>query len=38
MKIVVSNKVSFGKKTFEYFIGYIDAKKIQTSIYIVSKK
>ena len=26
-KIVVSNKVSFGKKDFEYFIGYNDAKK-----------
>ena len=26
-KIVVSNKVSFGKKAFKYFIGYKDAKK-----------
>ena len=26
-KIVVSNKVSFGKKDFKYFIGYKDAKK-----------
>ena len=26
-KIVVSNKVSFGKKRFEYFIGYRNAKK-----------
>ena len=26
-KIVVSNKVSFGKKGFKYFIGYTDAKK-----------
>ena len=25
-KIVVTNKVSFGKKGFEYFIGYKDAK------------
>ena len=25
-KIVVSNKVSFGKKGFKYFIGYKDAK------------
>ena len=25
-KIVVSNKVSFGKKGFKYFIGYEDAK------------
>ena len=28
-KIVVSNKVSFGKKSFRYFIGYKDAKKIR---------
>ena len=28
-KIVVSNKVSFGKKGFKYFIGYKDAKKIR---------
>ena len=28
-KIVVSNKVSFGKKRFKYFIGYKDAKKIK---------
>ena len=27
-KIVVSNKVSFGKKGFKYFIGYKDAKKL----------
>ena len=27
MKIVVSNKVSFGKKGFRYFIAYKDAKK-----------
>ena len=26
-KIVVSNKVSFGKKGFRYFIGYKDVKK-----------
>ena len=26
-KIAVSNKVSFGKKDFKYFIGYKDAKK-----------
>ena len=25
-KIVVSNKVSFGKKDFKYFTGYKDAK------------
>ena len=28
-KIVVSNKVSFGKKSFRYFIGYKVAKKIK---------
>ena len=28
-KIVVSNKVSFGKKGFKYFIGYKDGKKIR---------
>ena len=28
-KMVVSNKVSFGKKGFKYFIGYKDAKKIK---------
>ena len=27
-KIVVSNKVSFNKTGFKYFIGYKDAKKI----------
>ena len=26
-KIVISNKVSFGKKDFKYFIGYKHAKK-----------
>ena len=26
-KIVVSNKASFGKEGFKYFIGYKDAKK-----------
>ena len=29
-KIVASNKVSFGKKGFNYFIGYKDAQKIKT--------
>ena len=29
-KIVVSNKVSFGKKDFKYFIGYKDAKIIKS--------
>ena len=28
-KITVSNKVSFGKQGFKYFIGYKDAKKIR---------
>ena len=28
-KIVVSNKVSFSKKSFKYFIGYKNAKKIR---------
>ena len=28
-KIVVSNKVSFSKKDFRYFIGYKDVKKIK---------
>ena len=28
-KIVVSNKVSFGKKGFKYFTGYKNAKKIR---------
>ena len=30
-KIVVSNKVSFGKKDFKYFIGFKDAKKSDLS-------
>ena len=28
-KITVSNKISFGKKGFKYFIGFKDAKKIR---------
>ena len=28
-KIIVSNKFSFGKKGFKYFIGYEDANKIR---------
>ena len=28
-KIVVSNKVSFGKRSFKYFIGHKDAKKVR---------
>ena len=31
--IVVSNKVSFGKKGFRYFIGYKDAKKLDLYAY-----
>ena len=27
-KIVVSNKISFGKNDFKYLIGYKDAKKL----------
>ena len=33
-KIAVSNKVSFGKKGFKYFIGYKDAKKSRPCICI----
>ena len=29
-KIVVSNKVSFGKKDFQWFISYKDGKKLRT--------
>ena len=36
-KIVVSNKVSFGKKDFKYFIGYKDAKKIDLYAYSFHK-
>ena len=36
-KIVVSNKVCFGKKGFEYFIGYKDAKKIRPLGYFFQK-
>ena len=36
-KIVVSNKVSFGKKGFKYFIGYKDAKKITPVSIFLSK-
>ena len=35
-KIVVYYKVSFGKKTLKWFIGYKDAKKF-TSMYISHK-
>ena len=36
-KIVVSNKVSFGKKGFKYFIGLKNAKKIRP-LYILPPK
>ena len=36
-KIVVSNKVPFGKKGLKYFICYKDAKKIKTFMYISPK-
>ena len=32
-KIVVSNKISFGKKDFKCFIGYKDAKKLDLYAY-----
>ena len=35
-EIVISNKVSFGKKGFKYFIRYKDAKK-ETFMYISPK-
>ena len=31
--IIVSNRVSFGKKGFKCFIGYKDAKKMRPSVY-----
>ena len=34
IKIVVSNKVSFGKKDFKYFIGYKDAKNRPLRIFL----
>ena len=36
-KIVVSDKISFGKIDFKYFVSYKDAKKNQTFLYIPSK-
>ena len=36
-KIVVSKKVSFGKKSFKQFIGYKDAKKIYLYVYFSKK-
>ena len=36
-KTVVSNKVSFGKKGFKYFISYKDAKKLDLYVYFSQK-
>ena len=36
-KIVVSKKVSFGKKGFKYFIGFKDAKKVKPLFIFLSK-
>ena len=36
-KIVVSNKVSFGKKGFKYFFGYRDAKNLDLYGYFSQK-
>ena len=36
-KIVVSNKVYFGKQVFKYFIGYEDAKEIDPYAYFSQK-
>ena len=35
-KIVVSNKASFGKKDFRYFIGYKDAEKKALCIFLLT--
>ena len=32
-KIVVSNKVTFGKEGFKYFLGYKDAEKLYLYVY-----
>ena len=37
-KIIVSNKVSFGEKDFEYFIRYKDAKKNRPLCIFLLKK
>ena len=34
-KIVVSNKIPFGKQDFKYLIGYKDAKNLNTYVYYV---
>ena len=36
-KIVVSNKISFGKKRFKYFIGYKYTEKIDLYVYFSQK-
>ena len=36
-KIVISNKISFGKEGFKYFIGCKDAKKIDVYVYFSQK-
>ena len=36
-KIVVSNKVSLGKKAFEYFIANKDGKKLNPYVYFSQK-
>ena len=36
-KIVVSNKVSFGKKGFKYFVCYKDAKKLDIYVHFSQK-
>ena len=36
-KIVVSNKVPFGKQDFEYFIRYKYTKKLDLFMHIISK-
>ena len=36
-KLVISNKLLFGKQVFKYFIGYKDAKKIDLYAYSIQK-
>ena len=36
-KIIVSNKISFGKKGLKYFIGYNDSKKVRPLCKILRK-
>ena len=36
-KIIVSNKISFGKEGFKYFIGYNDSKKVRPLCTILRK-